>query len=81
MQSGGGIAAEIAQHVTRFSKSGLGIDHPVAALGKGYRAIGGSAQLVTDGWPVIACYPANLSKRLRDQPVDPSLPMAAQGDL
>jgi hypothetical protein len=25
----------------------------VAALGKGYRAIGGSAQLVTDGWAVI----------------------------
>jgi hypothetical protein len=24
----------------------------VAALGKGYRAIGGSAQLVTDGWAV-----------------------------
>jgi hypothetical protein len=25
----------------------------VAALGKGYRDIGGSAQLVTDGWAVI----------------------------
>jgi hypothetical protein len=35
---------------------------------------------MTNGWPVIARYPANLSKRLRDQPVDPSLLMAAQGD-
>ena len=67
MQSGGGIAAEIAQHVTRFSKSGLGIDHPVAALGKGYRAIGGSAQLVTDGWPVSDQDDPNIFTAVQEQ--------------